>query len=275
MLACRIDANCLRIIQIKTIKQENPMVKTLVFDDEICGKAVPGQFVMVWIPGLDEVPMSISSASSNRVSISVERVGQATETLHQTKVGDLIGIRGPFGNGFSLTKKGSVLIVGGGTGLIPLMFLGEKLVKFSVKMTFLAGAKMKDELLFLDRIESFIQKTRGKMVVTTDDGSYGIKGTVTEPAEELLEKEKFKMIYACGPEPMMYKMFLLAEQHDVKFEASLERLMRCAMGICGSCVLGGFRVCVDGPVFTKEKLRTVREEFGRFKLDFDGKKVKI
>jgi dihydroorotate dehydrogenase electron transfer subunit len=73
----------------------------------------------------------------------------------------------------------------------------------------------------------------------------------------------------------MVKMFLLAEQHNVPLQASLERLMRCAIGICGSCVIGGFRVCVDGPVFTKEQLQAIRDEFGRFRLDFDGRKGRI
>jgi dihydroorotate dehydrogenase electron transfer subunit len=262
-------------VRIKETRQENPEVKTLVFDEENCIKAMPGQFVMVWIPGLDEIPMSISCASPNRVSISVEKVGQATEKLHRMKVGDLIGIRGPFGNGFSLARKGKILIVGGGTGLIPLAFLGEKLAKTSAKMTFLLGARTKDKLMFVKRIESFVKKARGRMTVTTDDGSYGRKCMVTECAEELLAKEKFDMIYTCGPEAMMHKMFLLAEQYDVALQASLERLMRCAMGLCGSCVLGDFRVCVDGPVFTREQLRSVRGEFGHFRLNFDGKKTKI
>lgn len=174
-----------------------------------------------------------------------------------------------------MIKKGNILIVGGGTGLIPLTFLGEQLANLDVKITFLTGAKTKNELMFLDRIESFIQKAHERMVVTTDDGSYGTKGIVTQPAEDLLKKEKFDMVYACGPEPMMHKMFLLAETYDVPFEVSLERLMRCAIGICGSCVLGGFRVCVDGPVFTREQLRQVKEEFGRFRLDFDGRRVKL
>ena len=274
-MAYHTDANHQRMAQITEIKQENSTVKTLVFDDENCQKATPGQFAMVWIPGLDEIPMSISCTSPNSVSISIEKVGQATEALHQMRVGDLIGIRGPFGNGFTLTKKGNVLIVGGGTGLIPLTFLGEKLAKSPAKMTFLAGAKTKDELLFQNRIEPIIRKTRGKLVVTTDDGSCGLKCMITKPVEDLLANERFDMIYTCGPEPMMVKMFLLAEQHNVPLQASLERLMRCAIGICGSCVIGGFRVCVDGPVFTKEQMQTTRDEFGRFRLDFDGRKARI
>jgi dihydroorotate dehydrogenase electron transfer subunit len=262
-------------VQIKQIRQENPRVKTLVLSDDKCQKAIPGQFVMVWIPGLDEVPMSVSCTSPSNVSISVENVGQATEALHKMKPGDEIGIRGPFGNGFTLTKKGRVLIVGGGTGLIPLSFLAEKLAKFPVKMTFLIGVKTKNDLLFQRWIGSFVRQTRGKMAVTTDDGSCGLRCMVTEPVEKLLTKERFDMVYTCGPEPMMVTMLSLAEQHRLPLQASLERLMRCAMGICGSCVIGGLRVCMDGPVFTKEQLQSVREEFGRFRLDFDGRRMKI
>ncbi len=263
------------MVNITMAKQENPQVKTLTFEEKTCLEATPGQFVMVWIPGLDEIPMSISCISGRGVSISVEKVGQATEALHRMKKGDLIGVRGPFGNGFSLTKKEKVMIIGGGTGLIPLTFLGEQLANLNLGMTFLTGAKTKTELLFLDRIEAVVQKAQGKLTVTTDDGSYGAKGMITQPAEDLMEKEKFDMIYACGPEPMLHRMFSLAEKHDMPLEVSLERLMKCAVGICGSCVLGGFRVCSDGPVFRKEQLQQVREEFGRFRLDFDGRKVKV
>jgi dihydroorotate dehydrogenase electron transfer subunit len=274
-LAYHTDVNYLRIVRIKKIKQKGSRIKTLVFDDENCRKAIPGQFVMVWIPGLDEIPMSVfCHSSSNNVSVTVEKVGQATEALSGLKIDDQIGIRGPFGNGFSFMEKGGVLIVGGGTGLIPLVFLGERLTEFPVKMTFLAGAKTKDELLFQDRIKSLTRTTGGRMVVTTDDGSSGLRCMVTEPVERLLAKERFDMIYTCGPEPMMHKMFLLSEQHNLPLQASLERLMRCAVGICGSCMLGGFRVCKDGPVFTREQLRSVEIEFGRFKLDFDGRSVR-
>jgi dihydroorotate dehydrogenase electron transfer subunit len=262
-------------VRIKKIKQEGSRIKTLVFDDENCRKAIPGQFVMVWIPGLDEIPMSVScNSSSNNVSVTVEKVGQATEALCGLKIDNQIGIRGPFGNGFSFTKKGGVLIVGGGTGLIPLAFLGESLAEFPVKMTFLAGAKTKDELLFQDRIKSLTRTIGGRMVVTTDDGSCGLRCMVTEPVERILAKERFDMIYTCGPEPMMHKMFLLSEQHNLPLQASLERLMRCAIGICGSCMLGGFRVCKDGPVFTREQIHFVENEFGRFRLDFDGRSVR-
>lgn len=269
------STNRLRITEIQEIKRESLTVKTFTFPDELCAKAKPGQFLMIWIPGVDEIPMSISATHPDElVSVTVAKVGEATEALHRRKVGEMVGIRGPFGNNFTL-NDGDVLIVGGGTGMAPLAFLTEKLAKFSRRVTFLLGAKTRAELLLLERVERTLSRTDGKVVAVTEDGSYGLKGLVTEPAEKLLTEERFDVIYTCGPEPMMYKMFLLAEQHNTAFEASLERLMRCAIGLCGSCVIGRFRACKDGPVFSSEQLREVKEEFGSFKRALDGTKVSL
>ena len=255
--------------------EESPIVKTFAFQDKLCGRAESGQFVMVWIPGVDEIPISLSTITPNGLtSITVAQVGEATKALHQRKRGDLLGIRGPYGKGFTLTS-GNIMIAGGGTGLVPLMPLTEKLVKLATKLTFLLGAKTKDELLFLDRANKTLSKVNAEIVVTTEDGSHGLKGVVTDQAEQKLAKEKFDMIYACGPEQMMHKMFLLAERYHMPFQASLERIMRCAIGLCGSCVIGKLRVCKDGPVLTSEQLRTVKEEFGKFKRDFQGRKIAV
>jgi len=274
-LAYPTAINRLRIVKIREVKRESPTVKTFIFYDRLCGKAKPGQFVMVWIPGVDEVPMSLSNIRSNGLSsISVANVGEATKTLHQRKPGDALGIRGPYGNGFTL-NSGKVMIVGGGTGLAPLVPLAEKLVGLTTKISFLLGAKTKDELVFLDRIETTLSKAEARVIATTEDGSYGWQGLVTDPAERILMKERFNTIYACGPEQMTHKMFLTAERYNTPLQASLERLMHCAMGLCGSCVIGKFRVCRDGPVFSSEQLREVKSEFGRFKRGFDGKRVSI
>ena len=273
MLVYPTATSRLRIVKIQEVKGESPTVKTFTFQDKLCGKAEPGQFVMVWIPGVDEIPFSLSTITSNGLtSITVAEVGEATKALHQRKRGDALGIRGPYGNGFTLAS-GNIMIAGGGTGLVPLMPLTEKLVKLSTKITFLLGAKTKDELLFLNRIDKTLSKINAEIVATTEDGSYGLKGVVTDQAEQKLAKEKFDVIYACGPEQMMYKMFLLAEQYNMPFQASLERIMRCAIGLCGSCTIGRLRVCKDGPVLTSEQLRTVKDEFGRFKRDFSGRKI--
>ncbi|MGD8543576.1 MAG: dihydroorotate dehydrogenase electron transfer subunit, partial [Candidatus Bathyarchaeota archaeon] len=120
-----------------------------------------------------------------------------------------------------------------------------------------------------DRIGTIVPE----VVVTTEDGSYGLKGVVTELAEQILEKQKFDMIYACGPEQMMFNMFLSAKRHNTPFQASLERYIRCGIGICGSCCMGEYRICRDGPVFSGEQLGKVRNEFGLFKREVDGSKV--
>jgi len=267
--------NRLRIVRIREVRVESPTVKTFTFQDKICGKAEPGQFVMVWIPGVDEIPTSLSTITPNGLtSITVAEVGEATKALHQRKGGDVLGIRGPYGNGFTLTK-GNVMIVGGGTGLVPLKLLSEKLVGFATKINFLLGAETQNELLFLNGIVQTLLKANAKIIATTEDGSYGLKGVVTDQAEQELTKERFDMIYTCGPEQMMYKMFLLAERYNTPLQASLERIMRCAMGLCGSCVIGKLRICKDGPVLTSEQLREVKDEFGKFKRDFQGRKITV
>jgi dihydroorotate dehydrogenase electron transfer subunit len=267
--------NRLRIVKIREVETESPTVKTFTFHDRICAKAQPGQFVMVWIPGVDEVPVSLSTMRSDgRCSITVAEVGEATKALHQRKIGEPLGIRGPYGNSFTLAD-GNVMIVGGGTGLAPLMPLVEKLTELSTKISFVLGAKTRDELLFLRRIKAVLSKADARVIAATEDGSYGLKGVATDPAREILERETFDMIYTCGPEQMMYKMLVLAERYHTSLQASLERLMRCAIGLCGSCVLGKFMVCKDGPVFSDKQLREAKDEFGRFKLGRTGKKVSV
>jgi dihydroorotate dehydrogenase electron transfer subunit len=247
-----------------------------MFNDRLCANAEPGQFVMLWIPSVDEIPMSLSSLHPdvNKAAVTVEKVGEATKTLHRMKTGETIGVRGPFGNSYMTSKARNVMIVGGGTGLVSLAPLTERLVEQGVKVNLLMGAKTRGELLFLHRMNQLLSKTKGKVIVTTEDASYGVEGMVTEPAERLLSRgEKFDVIYACGPEQMMYKLFLLSEKFDVPFQASLERFMRCAIGICGTCVIGKYRVCRDGPVFSGRQLREVKDEFGHFSRGFDGRKI--
>jgi len=269
------SVNRMRIVEIMESKKENFTVKTFTFMDKRCGKAEPGQFVMVWIPGVDEIPMSLSAITSEGLSsITVNEVGEASKALNQKKKGDQIGVRGPFGNGF-VPAGGNVMIVGGGTGLGPLMPLTEKLVKVADKVTLMGGVKTRDNLLFLDRIDKILSEVDSETVFTTEDGSYGIECLVVDQVEQKLKKEKFDMIYTCGPEQMMYNMFLLAEQYNVPLQASLERIMRCAIGLCGSCQIGKLRVCKDGPVLTSEQLRSVKEEFGKFQLDLTGKRIKL
>lgn len=273
MSAHHIATNTLRTTRILDIRVENSTVKTFTFKDKECARTEPGQFLMLWIPSVDEIPFSVLDAEADgTVSVAVKRVGEATEALHKKKVGDIIGVRGPFGNSFTV-RKDKILLVGGGTGVAPLLFLAKKCVSKAVKLVFVIGAKTKEELLFMERLEENCRK--GNVVATTEDGSYGIRCLATAPLESLLAKEKFDMVYTCGPEQMMRKVLDLAEKHETTMEASLERLMRCAIGLCGSCIIGKYRVCRDGPVFTAGQLKEVEGEFGISKHDFNGRKIPL
>lgn len=275
MSGYRIEANKLRTTKILNVKKENQTVKTFTFEDEECAKAKPGQFLMLWIPGIDEIPLSIlDSNRDGKVSVVVKNVGEATKAMHKKMPGDVVGVRGPFGNSFTV-KEGRVLMVGGGTGIAPLFFMARRIVPAKTRSVLVLGAKTRDELLLVDELNTILGKEEGQIITTTEDGSCGITGLCTEPLERLLNEGGFTMIYACGPEKMIRRVFELAEHHGIDMEASLERLMRCAIGLCGSCIIGKYRVCKDGPVFASKQLKQIQGELGVSKLDFDGKRIPL
>ena len=267
-----IANNVMRTTQIVQIRSESPTVKTFSFVDRLCSKAKPGQFLMLWIPGIDEIPLSIMDVSNGVVSVSVKAVGDATRHLHTMEAGATIGIRGPFGNSFTMSR-GKVLLIGGGTGTAPLIFLAKQLSSKTERLSFVEGAKTKNELLFVNEIGGVCQEKN--IITTTEDGTSGLQCLVTQPLAQLLNKERFDMIYTCGPEVMVKKIFEMTEAHKLPIEASLERLMRCGMGLCGSCMIGKYRVCRDGPVFMAAQLREVKEELGMSKIGFDGSRIPI
>jgi len=265
-----IAANTLRTTEIVRVQTESPTVKTYIIFDKLCSKAKPGQFLMLWLPGIDEIPLSVMDIGKDLVSVSVKVVGDATRHLHELEAGATVGVRGPFGTSFT-ESRGRVLLVGGGTGTAPLLFLAKQLATKTEKLSFVEGAKTKDELLFVRELGKVCNEK--SLITTTEDGTYGLQCMVTEPLAKLLDREKFDMIYTCGPEVMVKKIFDLTEQRKLPLEASLERLMRCGIGLCGSCMIGKYRVCRDGPVFTAAQLREVRDELGMSKLGFDGARI--
>jgi dihydroorotate dehydrogenase electron transfer subunit len=202
--------------------------------------------------------------------VSVKQVGDATQHLHSMTAGETVGVRGPFGTSF-IESRGRVLLVGGGTGTAPLLFLAKQLAAKTERLSFVEGAKTKDELLFIREFNGVCNEK--SLITTTEDGTYGLQCLVTEPLGRLLDREKFDMIYTCGPEVMIKKIFELTEQRKLPIEASLERLMRCGIGLCGSCMIGKYRVCRDGPVFTAAQLREVKDELGVSKMGFDGSRI--
>jgi dihydroorotate dehydrogenase electron transfer subunit len=274
-LSAKLNAiNTLRVTRIASVKTENQTTKTYAFKDARCAKAKPGQFLMLWIPQIDEIPLSIMNTEDNTVAVTVKAIGDATRHLHNMKQGDTIGVRGPFGNHFT-PNNGNVLLIAGGTGTAPLLYLAKQLAVKAKRLAFIMGAKTRNELLFLNQLEPLCTE---QPTATTEDGTYGLKCLATQPLEKLLAeegKEKFDMVYTCGPERMTRQVFNLTEKHGVPMEASLERLMRCGIGICGSCMIGKYRVCKDGPVFNSQRLREVKDELGISKLGFDGNRIPV
>ncbi len=241
---------------ITKIVDETPAIRTFFFDTSF--ELIPGQFVMVWIRGVDEIPMALSYENA----ITVQKVGPATSALFELEVCDSVGIRGPFGNGFGM-EKGHILLVSGGVGAAPLAPLAEKANASGIKVTTLLGARTKEELLFRERFEAV-----GDVRVATDDGSEGMHGFVTQLIEE---PDRYSQIYCCGPEIMMKKV--LDKVTPSKAQFSLHRYIKCGIGICGACCIDGLRVCRDGPVFSGDALE--KSEFGVYGRNECGERVRV
>lgn len=259
-----------KVLPIRRIVTETPTVKSFyVHCPKIASIVHPGQFVMVWVIGIDEIPMSVSEARKDgTLGLAIAKVGDATSRLHELRKGDLIGVRGPYGNWFDLRGK-NLVMVGGGYGIAPLAFCAEVASSMDKKITIILGAEKADELLFRSRL----QKIGAKLELSTEDGSAGKKGLATEILERLLEEKKFDRILACGPEAMLKKTFDLAKKYKVPLQVSLERMMKCGIGLCGSCCIGPYRVCSDGPVFSTNALARLEGEFGVFERDSCGRKI--
>jgi dihydroorotate dehydrogenase electron transfer subunit len=133
------------------------------------------------------------------------------------------------------------------------------------------GAKSKDEVLFKGLVNEILSKVSNNVIVTTEDGSYGIKGMVTDALKSIMKKEKFDIIYTCGPELMMKNIYELSVIHSIPIQASLERYMKCGIGICASCCINDKLVCKDGTVFTENQL-SIMLEFGKIYRDKSGRK---
>jgi len=257
-----------KIVKIKKTKREAKNIKTILFEYD--GKNItPGQFLMIWIPGLDEIPMSISYINNKEIGFTFRKVGEATTALYNLKKGNKIGFRGPYGNGFTIKGK-NILVVGGGTGIATLAPLIEKILSIkNKKLTAIFGAKTKDEMFFTRRFRGINLK------ISTDDGSIGFKGMASELTEKIIKEENFDQVITCGPEKMMKKIVDICNLYKIPVQASLERYIKCGIGLCGQCCIGeGLRVCKDGPVFEGDVLNKI-SEFGYFKRDASGKKIKI
>ena len=245
---------------------ETPSTVTLRF--RYTPLAGPGQFVMIWIPGDDELPMSLSYTGDPK-GVTIKAMGATTRRTLSLPVGALVGIRGPYGNRFDLSPR-RLLVVGGGSGTAVLAPAAEAAAQRGSQIVATIGATTAPELLFADRMRAVSER----LEVATDDGSQGHHGFVTDVSHRLLKESPFDAVWTCGPEIMMRKVIAAAERHGVPVFCSMERQMKCALGMCDACALGPYHVCTDGPVFPATRLMPI-PEFGRTKRDSSGRRVPL
>lgn len=262
----RINLDRLRAVEIASIRQDSKVTYTLRFRDEACSEAEPGQFVMLWVPSENECPMSLSEISSRYVAVTVKPVGKGTTKICSKRKGDKLWIRGPYGRGFTIRGE-SILVVGGGTGVAPLIPLAEKCISSRRDVTILLAGQSADSIPLLTRARR-LRRLGAKLVYATEDGTLGFKGVATQLLRRLLKEHRFDQIYTCGPELMIKNVYKIASAYNIPIQASLERYMRCGISLCGSCAIGRYLVCKDGPVFDSTILMEVEEEIGRSRRTF-------
>jgi dihydroorotate dehydrogenase electron transfer subunit len=246
----------LKVKQVERIHQRYVLIK--LTHENTLPEMLPGQFVEVRVDGSPSTflrrPISINfvDRENNELWLLVATVGDGTKQLAKLKFGDVLNCVLPLGNGFTPVKQGEkVLLVGGGVGVAPLLYMGAEMKRQGIEPTFLLGARTANDLLMLPIFNKY-----GRAYVTTEDGSMGEKGFVTN--HSILNQEHFDRISTCGPTPMMKAVARYARQNNVDCEASLENLMACGLGACLCCVEktteGNLCVCKDGPVFNIKKL---------------------
>lgn len=230
-------------VRVKEVKRYSKTVSKIIFNKDF--RSYPGQFIMLNVFGFEEIPLSLSSPNS----VTVKAVGETTNYLVNIKEGELVGVKGPYGNMFSLTSK-RALLVAGGIGIAPLHYLYMELRECGADAKLLFGVKSKEDVCLTEDIENIL--------IASEDGSVGTKGTV----KDLIVREnldEFDRIYVCGPKAMTDFLIEYFKEKDVldRAEFSLTGYMKCGFGVCGSCVINGLRVCVDGPVIRGKDLKDI------------------
>jgi len=256
-----------RLMKVQKIRVETENIKTFEFEKTF--GHLPGQFVELSVFGAGEVPISISSAPPN-LELTVNRVGIVTNAIYDLEVGDVVGIRGPYGNGWptDALRGKNIVIVGGGIGLAPLrglvqMILSER--KNYGKLYILYGARTPSDLVFKQDLENW-SKAPANLFVTVDRADEHWKGnvgvvTTLFPKTDITPENAIALI--CGPGIMM--KFVVKSLKALNFEdnqivVSMERVMKCGIGKCGHCNIGAKYVCIDGPVFNYKEIANIPTE---------------
>lgn len=237
------------------------LLKLRACNDYLPHGIVPGQFVQIEIPDSKTTflrrPISVNFAdySSGLLWLLVRKAGAGTAHLIEAKAGDVFNVILPLGHGFDIPSAAGthMLLVGGGVGVAPLLYLGKCLKEKGVDFDFALGARTASDLLELDEFSKY-----GKVYVSTEDGSAGEKGFITQ--HSIFSDGDITHIACCGPTPMMKAVAKIAKAHDIVCEVSLENVMACGLGACLCCIEdtkdgGNVCVCKEGPVFNINQLK--------------------
>ena len=247
----------LKVNSVEALSDKHVLIK--LTHSEPLPEMLPGQFVEVRVDDSPSTflrrPISINNVDyeRNELWLLVAAVGDGTRRLQQLRSGDTLNCVLPLGNSFTLPEKpgAKVLLVGGGVGVAPLLYLGRKIKAMGMQPTFLLGARTAKDVL-----EKPLFEEVGRVLITTEDGSEGEKGFVTN--HSVLASENFDLLSTCGPKPMMMAVARYAYKNDIECEVSLENKMACGVGACLCCVEktveGNKCVCKDGPVMNIKKL---------------------
>jgi dihydroorotate dehydrogenase electron transfer subunit len=238
---------------VLNIKSHSPVMKSFYFSQPE-SDIQPGRFFNVWLPGVDEKPFSVSDVFQGIMEITVKAVGPFSRKMMDVRRGDLVGLRGPFGRGFSHHQH--ALLVGGGMGIVPLRYLTRLLRQQGFHFEVLLGGRCGQDIPFQTDFSEWAPTT-----FVTDDGSLGYKGAVTDYMQDKIRESHLSFVYSSGPEAMLVKVMDLAAQVGLDYEISFERYMKCGIGICGQCVVdgSGIRLCKEGPVLTRQEAEKVSE----------------
>jgi dihydroorotate dehydrogenase electron transfer subunit len=247
----------LKILENRRLSQEFFILEFSV-DDKI-NDFKPGQFVQVKVDGSPETflrrPISIYDVDfeKNTFRLFIQVVGKGTSVLSQMKAGDSLNLIYPLGTSFTVPEQGEkVLLVGGGVGIAPLFFLGKCMNSKGYKPDILLGFRNRDRIFEVDEFMKV-----GSVFLTTEDGSEGEKGFVTD--HPILKSTEYDKIFCCGPEPMMKAVASYCRKNSIFCEVSLENLMACGFGVCLCCIAdtvrGNLCSCIDGPVFNLNDLK--------------------
>ncbi len=250
----------IRDLKVKSVERLNAKYVLLKLTDcEPLPEILPGQFVEVRVDNAPQTflrrPISINfvDRAANELWLLVAIVGDGTRHIAALREGDTLNCVLPLGNGFTMptTSEEQVLLVGGGVGVAPLLYTGAQMAKMGCRPTFLLGARTKADLLEINEFEKY-----GRLCITTEDGSEGERGFVTN--HSILSTEKFDRVEVCGHKPMMVDVARWANTAGVDCEVSLENMMACGVGACLCCVektvKGNVCVCKEGPVFNINQL---------------------